>query len=158
MTFKELKIGYPVYFFDRKAVKAFTGKVAMNPSISRADSKMSWQQMVVDVPIQFDDKTNTFVLPDNQDTAYPDGAVLSTNRDVILREIESMLTLNEQELAKVEERRDVAAKCKELLCSFNPAYREKQETDSRFEKMEKRIDDFGSKMDVLCQLVHKLTD
>lgn len=158
MTFKELKIGYPVYLFDRNTVSASTGKVMMDPSVPRADNKMSWQHMVVDVPIQFGDSTKTFVLPDNQDTAYPDGYVLSTSRDVVLREIESMLTLNEQELAKAEQRKDIVSKCRELLCSFNPAFREKQENDIRFEKMEKRIDDFGSKMDVLCELVHKLTE
>ena len=84
MLFKELKVGLPVYYFDRKNIIAITGKVTMNPSMPHADGKMSWQQLVVDVPVQLGDKITSFVLPDNQDTAYPDGAVVSTNRDVAL--------------------------------------------------------------------------
>lgn len=158
MLFKELKVGMPVYYFDRKNIIAITGKVTMNPSMPHADGKMSWQQLVVDVPVQLGDKITSFVLPDNQDTAYPDGAVVSTNRDVVLREIESMMALNEQELNKIEQRKDIVEKCKALLCDFNPLFKEKQQNDIRFDNIEKRIDGFGSKIDRLFDMIKKFSE
>ena len=140
MLFKDIKQNYPVYILDKQDLSLTQGKVTaigfprldMNPKTGKSD-------MVVDVTIDANGKVGTYTIPDSLSITYAGNLVLSTDKMGLAGEIESMKTTAEQVIASVDRQKEILQKASSLLAELNPAYKERQETEQRFNKIEGSI-------------------
>ena len=152
MYFKDLKQNYPVYILDKqtltltqgKAVAVGSPRMEMNPAAGKSG-------MVVDVSIVADGKTANYVIPENLSVTYAGNLVLSVDRQGLAGEVESMKVTAEQAIASVEQQKQILEKSTTLLAELNPTYREKQETEQRFSKIEASM---GELKDMLSRLLN----
>ena len=153
MLFKDLKIGYPVYIFHKEGEKRITqGKVtAISPSRLPQTPSLQTMQMVVDVTIDDGGSSRTYAIPDNTSVTYTNGLVLSTDREGVIREVEILRNQCAEELAKIEDYRKSVSECEKILTEWNPAFREKRETEERFSKLETSMSDLKSMMSGLIK-------
>jgi len=96
---------------------------------------------VIDVTIEANGKTATYTIPDNLAVTYTNNLVLSTSKEGLVREVESMKASAEQILSSIDKQREIVSKTTELLSDINPIYKEKKETEQRFTKIEDSIND-----------------
>ena len=113
--------------------------------------------MVVDVSIEADGKTANYVIPETLSVTYAGNLVLSVDRQGLAGEVESMRTSAEQALAAVEHQRRIVEKSTGLLAELNPAFREKQETEQRFSKIESSMNEVKQMLSRLISSGDKLT-
>ena len=153
MLFKDLKIGYPVYIFHKEGEKRITqGKVtAISPSRLPQTPSIQTMQLVVDVTIDDGGSSRTYAIPDNTSVTYTNGLVLSTDREGVIREVEILRNQCAEELAKIEDYRKSVSECEKILTEWNPAFREKRETEERFSKLETSMSDLKSMMSGLIK-------
>ena len=153
MLFKDLKIGYPVYIFHKDGEKRITqGKVtAISPSRLPQTPSIQTMQLVVDVTIDDGGSSRTYAIPDNTSVTYTNGLVLSTDREGVIREVEILRNQCAEELAKIEDYRKSVSECEKILAEWNPAFREKRETEERFSKLETSMSDLKSMMSGLIK-------
>ena len=81
----------------------------------------------------------TYTIPDSLSITYAGNLVLSTDKMGLAGEIESMKTTAEQVIASVDHQKEILQKASSLLAELNPAYKERQETEQRFNKIEGSI-------------------
>ena len=152
MYFKDLKQNYPVYILDKQTLTLTQGKAVavgfprmeMNPAAGKSG-------MVVDVSIVANGKTAKYVIPENRSVTYAGNLVLSVDRQGLAGEVESMKVTAEQAIASVEQQKQILEKSTTLLAELNPTYREKQETEQRFSKIEASM---GELKDMLSRLLN----
>ena len=161
MLFKELKQNYPVYILDKQTVTFTQGKVisVSLPRMNVGNGTMpmmppsSTTAMLVDVTIEADGRTATYSIPENLAVTYAGSTVLSTDREGISREIEAMRATAEQVLSSVDRQKEILDKTQSLLAELNPAYKEKKETDERFNRIEGDMSEMKS---MVRDLLNKL--
>lgn len=141
MTFRELKSGYPVHLLDRTALIYRQGKV-MSVGIPHADLQPgNYGKMLVDVCIQTPDgKSNTYSVCDTEQTAYAGNLLLSCSKECITNEVRAIKTQTEDALAKVADAQKTIDNCKTLLEELDTAYKNRQETEKRFQTIEEKMD------------------
>lgn len=139
MTFKELKQGYPVYILDKEKLAVKQGKV-VNTSFPRVDNQPTGRQMVVDVTIEVNGQSAVYTIPEDSAVVYAKNLVLSTEQHCLAIEVEKMKTEAERILATVDEQQEIVDCADDLLAQLNPTFKEKRETEQRFEKIESRLD------------------
>lgn len=142
MLFKDIKQNYPVYILNKQDVSFSQGKVT-SVSLPHMDNSnpMVMGKTVIDVTIEVEGKSATYAIPENLSIVYANDIVLSTETDGIMREVEAMKSSAEQAIKNVERQKIIAEKTSSLLIELNPVYKEKQEYENRFNKMEKSIEE-----------------
>ena len=160
MTFKDLRPNYPVYILDKDNMVFISGKVTAN-SFPRLNNGMNGKtEMVVDVTIEAANASATYTIPENSTITYTKNLVLATDRSLLINEVESMKNQAEEILASADKHKMVLEKSKDLLVQLNPIYKEKQETDQRFSKIENSLYDMRLVIEnqnkMMGQLMEKL--
>lgn len=154
MLFKDLKTNYPVYIFDKSETSVQEGKV-VNTGLPHFDlNYTSTTRMVTDVTIKVGDVTKTYTFKDDSDIGYADNLVISPNRDVILREVESVKDQSEQILEQVDLHKATVEKCNKILSEFNPVFKEKKETEQRFSQLETSVGDIKEMLSNLMNTIN----
>ncbi len=149
MTFKDLKSGYPVYLLDRAALKYEQGKV-MSVGLPHADLQTgNFGKMLIDMTIQTGGKQNTYSVSDTEQTAYAGNLLITCNKECVINEVRAINAQAEETLAKVDMARKTLNDSKALLEELDTAFKDKQETERRFQKMEERFSSIEDKMDRL---------
>lgn len=149
MLFKDLKPGYPIFLFSRTNVEVRQGKI-VNVTPPHLDTHYgNPTEMVVDITIEDNGQTFTYAFKDSTEVGYTKDLVVSPGRDVILREVEVMKTQSEQALAQVDNHKAIVEKCSQILSEFNPALKERKETEERFSKLEGSVGELKSMMQSL---------
>lgn len=144
MIFKDLKSGYSVYILNRVSIDVTVGKVT-NVGMPRMDSRMGAPaEMVVDVTIECNDKTTTYVFKDSTEVGYAGDLMITTTKDSLLRESEAQLSQAKDALSKTDYYKTCVEKYNKILEDYNPQLREKRETDERLAKLEGAIGDIKS--------------
>lgn len=155
MLFKDLKIGYQVYTLHKGVIlKAGVGKIiAISPSrFPQTQGNLQAMQMVVDITIEEDGQSRTYTMPDSLSVSYAGNElVIATEREGILKEVESIKALNEDELSKIEARRQTVSECEKILTEWNPQFKEKRETEERFAKLETSMTDLKGMLSSLIK-------
>ena len=156
MTFKDLKSGYPVYLLDRTALKYEQGKV-MAVSPPHADVQPgNFGKMLVEVSIQTKDgKQNTYSVSDTEQTAYAGSLLITCNKECVANEVRAINAQAEETLAKVETARKTVTDCKALLEELDTTFKDKQETEKRFQKIDERFSGMEDKMDKILSAINK---
>ena len=147
MMFKDIKQNYPVYIFDKQTVEYIQGKVTSVslPRFQREQNGLPLSasnmntSMVVDVTIDAGGRSATYTIPENLGITYAGNLVLSTESNGILREIEAMHRAAEQALSEIDRKKEIKDKTAKLLVELNPVYKEKKETEERFNQIESSV-------------------
>lgn len=111
-------------------------------------------QMVVDITIEENGASKTYTTPDSLSVTYAGNElVITTEREGILKEVESIKAQNEDELSKVNARRNTVSECETILAEWNPQFKERRETEERFTKIETSMTDLkGMLSDLIKEL------
>ena len=151
MLFKDLKSGQYIYVFDREKVSFVQSKVT-EVTLPHFDSHYgNPTEMVVDVTVEGFSKPYTF--KENTNVGYLNNLVISTEREIVLREVEAFRTQSEQQWAKRDSYKEAADKCSNILAEHSPAFKEKKENEERFSKLEGSVDELK---DMIKGLVKEL--
>lgn len=152
MTFKELKQGYPIHILDKDKLTVKQGKV-QSVAFPRVDTMQGQRQMVVDITVEHNGTTATYTMPEDACLVYANNLVISTEPQGLIVEVEKMKSEAEHILSSVEHQKEIVEVADELLAKLNPAFKEKRETEQRFEQMEKRMDKVDDNISQLLSLV-----
>lgn len=159
MFFKDLKPGFSIFLYDSQCIIVKPCKIVnvSTPHLDNNPQRMSIgsnpMSMVVDVTLEQDGVNKTYTFPDNAETAYTGTTMITTDRNSILREVEAAKSQSEQHIAQVPTVKERLAKCNNLLAEFNPAYKEKKETEERFNNIESSVSDLkGMMTEILREL------
>lgn len=155
MLFKDIKQNYPVYILDKQEFCIIQGK-ATAVSFPRVEmnQKTGRSEMVVDVTVEANGKTATYAIPENLSVTYAGNIVLSTDKQGLTGEVEAMVASADQVIASVAHAQKIKDNAPAILAELNPVYREKQETEQRFGKIEGSI----SEMKGLMQSQQKMLE
>ena len=136
MNFKDLKSGNEIYAVDLQKVIVYSGKVTSDATLPHTDPKFGIAQLVVDVTVDVNGENKTYVLPADNDSAYPTNMVVTTSRDVVLRELKAKKSTSQQNLSMKNYHEECIEKCDKYIAMYDPAFREKQEIEARFSRIE----------------------
>lgn len=147
MLFKEIKQNYPVYILDKQEFQIIQGK-ATAVSFPRVEmnQKTGRTEMVVDVTVEANGKTATYSIPENLSVTFAGNLVLSTDKQGLTGEVEAMVANADQILSSVPYAQKIKDTASAILADLNPVYKEKQETEKRFGKIEGSISDMKDMM------------
>ena len=140
LLFRDLKQNYPVYIFDNqefvltqgKAVEVGFPRLEMNPKTGKSE-------MVIDIAIEANGKKATYAIPENTSITWAGNLVLSTDKAGLVSEVEAAVERAKQVIAAAPNAQKIIDKSVSLLSELNPVYKEKQETEQRFSKIENSI-------------------
>lgn len=145
MQFKDLKQNNTVFILNKQSVEVFNGKVTSNPTQPHYDSKFNnGSVQVVDVNVEFGGSTYQYVFQHDSEVGYDRNLILTTNRDIIIREIEMIKEAADKNIELMPKYQSDSAKCADILATFDPRIKEKQENDRRLTKLESSMESMGS--------------
>lgn len=138
MVFRDLKQNYQLFILNKEQLSVTSAKVS---SISLPRYDVNVKQSVVDVGIEYEGKSGTYILPETQSISANGNIVISTDQDGLSREVEAMKNAAEQIIASVPHQKEIIEKSSLLLSELNPTYRKEKEIDDRFNKIENSVSD-----------------
>lgn len=156
--FKDIKQNYPVFILDKNELSIKQGKV-VSVSFPHMDTgvpsyKVTAAQMVVDVTVEVDGKSATYIIPESSCITYANNLVLSTDKSSLSNEVEAMKNSAEQVLESVERNKMIVEKATSLLAELSPAYKEKQETEKRLSNVENSVSEIKN---MLSEFIKKMS-
>lgn len=149
--FKDLKPGLQILILDKSAspMTCHNGKVIkVSPprvEMPKIDSpmqpfpSMQFQDRVVDLTVEYDGKTSTFVVSENSNVAYGDAVTISCTEEPIINEVKSKMKESADIVDSYEYHKANIEECKSILATISPQYAENQEQDKRMTAMESDI-------------------
>lgn len=147
MQFKDIKQNYPVFVLDKKEMTVTTGKAtAVGFPRMEMNPKTGKQEIVVDVTVEANGKTGKYAIPEGLSITYADNIVLSTNQQGLATEIEALQNAAKQYFQMKDYQQKVLDTSPTLLAELNPVYKERQETENRFNKIEGSISEMKELM------------
>ena len=151
MLFKDLKSGYPIFIFDRDKVEFVSTKVVDVTPPHFDGHYGNPTEMVVDVTVEGFPKPYTF--KENTEVGYINNLVITTNREIALKDVEALQAQSEQAWNKRDNYKATADKCAQILSEFSPVFKEKKENEERFSKLEGSVSELK---DMIKGLVKEL--
>lgn len=157
MNFKECQKDYTVYRLSRNGNKSVDQGKMVEASMPHIDRNTPGSmQMVIDATITFGDKTRTYVIPEQASIIYtPDNEVISTDIQSILQEVEADKARSEEALKMHDTHVENVRVCDEILERWNPALKEKRETDRRISALEDGMKGINDTMSEMLKLMKK---
>ena len=160
--FKDLKPGLQMLILDKSAnpIKCHTGKVIKvslpRVEMPKSDSPLNFsafqmQDRVVDLTIEYDGKTSTFVVPENSNVAYGDAVTIACSDEPIISEVKSRMKESADIVDSYDFHKANIEECRSILATLSPQYAETQETDKRMTAMETDIADIKDMIRTLIQ-------
>lgn len=131
MMFKDLKQGDSLYIYDRVAISLSNEKV-----VSVSAPRMDKGSLVVDVAVQ----NMTYTFKDTSEVGFTPTLAISSNRESILREVESQKASNESQIARVDQLRAELPKLSEIIDQLNPDAKAKKIMEDRLSKIEASLE------------------
>lgn len=164
--FKDLKPGLQMLILDKSAtpMKCHTGKVVkVSPprvEMPKVDgtipfSSFQMQDRVVDLTVEYDGKTNTYVVPENSNVAYGDAVTIACSEEPIISEVKSRMKESADIVDSYEYHKANIEECKSILATLNPQYAGTQEQEKRMTAIE---DDLADIKDMIRSLMKKKGD
>ena len=115
-TFRELRAGHPLYIFDLKEIKVSqaTTKEVSRPYVA---TTAGMSDMVVDVTAEDAGEQKTFAFKDRTCAGYDParGLLITTDRSIIAKELETMRKASEEILKQVDNHKLIVERCAEAL-------------------------------------------
>jgi len=170
--FKELAAGAPIFALVKgDELKYYEGSIisvgAQRMEMPKIDGQQQMQlpsiKNVVDVTYNIDGKNYTDAV-DVTASVFPTdktGAItlIATEKEAIIRELHATQKSAENYIVEaknlVPKREKQVEQCKQLIAELDTAFREKQETEQRFSKIEQAQKEQGSKLDKIIAMLEK---
>lgn len=132
--FKDLKKGYQVYTLDTSGVPKFFMGTVVNVSEPRfAQSQLGqYQQLqdrVMDLTIEVDGKSMTYVVPENQNVAMANGITLACSVDPIMNHLNAMKRTSTDIVNSVDKNKEIIEACDSILEDINPTFKQTKDPD-----------------------------
>ena len=154
-SFVTYKTGTPVFNGTTVFVPVIATVTIVTPGCGCKATTQVITEMVVDVTIEANGKMATYAIPENHSVTYAGHLVLSTEKSGLMSEVEAQKANAEQVLASASKAQNVIDKAPSLLAELNPMYKEKQETEQRFGKIEKSISGMEELMKKQQEMIEK---
>lgn len=169
MLFKDIKQNFPIYIFDKNSVSLTKGKVTATtfprpdnphsnfggnpnygtvvPALGQAGAPNN-QRTVIDLTIEADGHSATYTVSENASVNYAGNLVIAVDQTSLVSEVEAVKNAAEQALApdRLEQLKQSLEKSTTLLAELNPAFKQQQEYDQRFNKLEGSVDELKDMM------------
>lgn len=160
MTFKDIKQNFPIYLLDQAKCELIKGKVistsfphldnspqtpspnqALNPAIYPHVPNSFNQRMVIDLTLEVNGNTATYVVGENASVNYTDNLIIAVDPAALIPEVEAIKNNADQALApeRIESLKQQQAKATELLMTLNPTFRQQKEYDQRLDGIESSV-------------------
>lgn len=144
MLFKDLKVGDTLYLFNKNNISLLMEKV-VSVSAPRVDNNIA-MGMVVDISIS----NKTYTMKESSDICYTGNFIISSDRNSILREVESQKANNEALIAREEILKAEQPKLDSIIDQLAPERKERKEQEERMHRMEKQL---GALTNMVEQLI-----
>ena len=140
LSFKDIKQNFPVHILDKNEFRYIQGKATavsfpkleLNPDTGKPE-------MMVSITIEAEGKTATYAIPENLSVSYANGLVFSTDKSMLVAEAKAVKANAEQILASVPKAQKIIDDAPAMFAELDSSFKEKQETEQRFGKIEKSI-------------------
>lgn len=140
MLFKDVKQNYPVHIFDKQNFRYVQGKATavsfpkleINPDTGKPE-------MMVSITIEAEGKTATYAIPEGLSVTYTGGLVFATDKSLLLTEAKAVKANAEQIIASVPKAQKIIDSATSVFAELDSTFKEKQETEQRFGKIEGSI-------------------
>ena len=147
------KSAAPIKCHSGKVVKVSLPRVEMQ----KADGSMPFpsfqmQDRVVDLTIEYEGKTQTFVVPENSNVAYGDAVTIACSDEPIISEVKSRMKESADIVDSYEFHKANIEECRSILATLSPQYADNQEQDKRMTAIE---DDLADIKDMIRSLMKK---
>lgn len=150
LTFKEAKANNPVYVLDKDTLSFLTCNIiAIKPGKLNSNNPGG---MYMDVTLEINGVQNIYSIPDNLSITYTGNkgqVVISLEKSLLTHDLESCISERERILNSVDLYKTQIETARNLLMEVNPIFKEKQQTEARFSKLE-------SDMSEIKQLLEQL--
>lgn len=146
--FKDIKEGYSLHTLIRteNGRKYAIGSVVHisdpyfpTPNVNNPSQITSSQPYLrfLDITLKIGERTTTYAVMENSSMAEgKDGTILATDRDYIIREVESIQSRAESGLREVPNLKKDLEDCKNILEELKPELAEKRQMDKRLSDLE----------------------
>lgn len=142
ILFKDAKAGQNIYMFSRNNADFKVGCVSSAPSIPHYAPNQA--VLMTDIVIKVDGEEKTYSIPENLALTYAGDWCLATDQHDLLREVEALDVQAEKQIADVPRLEQIREKCKQLKLDLNPQLKQQQETEQRFGRLEKNMEELSS--------------
>lgn len=165
--FKDLKNGFQVSVLD-KSGKTPVYKIGNVVSVSapRVDptrqmqpgqfpNPMMYSERVLDLTVECDGQTNTYVVQENGNVASIASLTLACTTDPILNEVRAIHKTSSDVIASVDRHQEVVSKCESIMEELNPTFAESKAQNERIDKIESSISLVADSVRQIQQLLLK---
>lgn len=157
MLFKDLKPNDQVHILDKEAVEIKIGKVinvagpryedngqgGYNYNQGMSQGNYSTRR-VLDVTIEYKDRNQTYVIPENATIAYANNLVICPEVSSLSSDVEAIKVNAKKIIDAAPLEKERLKKSSELLAEINPVAKEKLEQDKRLTALENDMGDIKS--------------
>lgn len=156
IVFKELKKGFPVFILNKETLLYQQGKVTQDATPPRMNTVFG-QPMIVDVSLESEGQVKIWTLPADQSLAEVQSdanIVIATDKAAlvsILKSIESECTTY---LEGIEGRKQKLEAAKNLIAELDVVYKQQQQTEERFVRIEQSIGGIESTLSKILKAVN----
>lgn len=162
--FKDFQNGFQVHMLDKsgaipmykmgKVVSVSPARIEQKPMVpGQVPNPMMFTDRVIDLTIEHDGQTKTYVVPENGNVATSAGLTLACSTEPILNEVRAMLRTSTDIINSVNHHQEVVSKCESIMQELNPTFAESKAQNERIDKMEKSILDIADSIDQIRQLM-----
>lgn len=155
MNFKELRKGFPVYILNKETVEFNQGKVTQDATPPRLNTTFG-QPMICDVAIESKGVTKIWTLPADQKVAEmqsDSNVIISTDNVAIIAMIKNIKQECETYLQGVDINQNRLELAKKLIAEQDVTYKQQQETEERFNRLEKSIEGMESTLSEILKAI-----
>lgn len=154
MMFRDVKAGDTLYVYDRNAITLSVEKI-VSVSAPRLDKQNVAAGMVVDVVVD----NTTYTFKDTSSVGYTGNMVISTDKAVVLKEVEAKRSNNEAQISRVDQLKAELPKLDSVIDVLSPERREKKVQEERLTRLEESIgglkDSIGSLREMMELMMKK---
>lgn len=113
------------------------------------------QDRVMDLTIEVDGKSMTYVVPENQNVAMANGITLACSVDPIMNHLNAMKRTSTDIVNSVDKNKEIIEACDSILEDINPTFKQTKDQDRKIKNLEEKVDRMGSSFDELKELLIK---
>ena len=155
--FKDLKQGFQVSLLDKSGkVPHYHIGTIVGVSEPRIDQMkqptfgqpMSYADMVIDLTIEFDGRTQTYTVPEQSNVASVASLTLACSAEPIANEVRAMLKHSQSVIESVPHHEEVAQECASILEELQPAPADSK----RLDKLEESVGEMKGLLERLVAL------
>lgn len=163
--FKDLKEGFQIHVLDTtdvpryclgRVVKISDPRFPQMPQYQPGQPIPPYPQLqdrVLDLTVEVNGKTDTYVVPENRDVAMSSGLTLACGVDPIVNQVTALRGTAHEALGKREFYERSVAACDAILEEVNPEFRRKREQDKKIKGLEEKVERMGSSFEELKELL-----